>query len=117
MVRRSAEKIKEQKKAPFAGDGEIIVRNILNGEEELWGKGRVFCHTTVPKGSRIGTHRHQNESETYYILSGEGRYFDNGEWVSFKPGDVLYCGDGEAHSIMADSGDVEMICLILYHNI
>lgn len=117
MRRASDEKNVVRKPAPFNGTGDIIVRDILNGEEELWGKGRVFCHTSVPAGSCIGVHRHNNESETYYILSGHGQYFDDGAWVEFAPGDVLYCGDGETHSIKAVDEQVEMICLILFHHI
>lgn len=115
MIRRSKEKISVRKPAPFDGVGEITVRSLLNGPEEMSQKGRVFGHTTVYPGSEIGYHIHNGDSETYYILSGEGRYNDNGTIVEIGPGDVAYCAPGEGHGL-ACIGDepVEMIALILY---
>lgn len=116
MVRNSNEVKKETKNAPFQGTGEITVRSLLEGPEELYNKGRVFAHTTVYPGSRIGFHKHINESETYYILSGKGIYNDNGILTEVHPGDVFFCGDGESHGIEALDESIEMIALILYHN-
>ena len=48
------------------------------------------------------------------ILSGSGKYNDNGTIVDVQPGDVYYCGDGECHSIEAIGEPIEMIALILY---
>ena len=82
--------------------------------EEMENKGRVFGHTTVYPGSKIGLHTHKGDAETYYILSGHGKYNDNGTIVDVQPGDVYYCGDGECHSIEAIDEPIEMIALILY---
>ena len=114
MIRRSDEKTVITKPAPFDGIGEITVRNLLNGPEEMENKGRVFCHTTVHPGSQIGLHTHKGDAETYYILSGSGEYNNNGEITDVRPGDVYYCGDGECHSIKAVGEPIEMIALILY---
>ena len=95
--------------------GKITVRNLLNGPDEMYNKGRVFAHTTVYPGSRIGLHMHKGDSETYYILSGTGRYNDNGSIVDVHPGDVYFCEDGESHFIEATNEPIEMIALILYH--
>ena len=115
MIRRSEEKESERKPAPFNGTGEITVRSLLNGPEEMSQKGRVFGHTTVYPGAEIGYHIHKGDSETYYILSGNGEYNDNGTIVSISAGDVAYCAPGEGHGI-ACIGDepIEMIALILY---
>lgn len=118
MVRRKDEVVATLKPSPFEGRGNITVRELLNGEQELYKKGRVFAHTTVYPGSGIGYHVHNNESETYFIMSGTGTFNDNGQEVEFGPGDVLFTGDGEGHSIAATHGvPVEMVALILYHNI
>ena len=98
MIRRSDDKISIRKPSPFNGVGEITVRSLLNGPEEMENKGRVFGHTTVYPGSKIGLHTHKGDAETYYILSGSGKYNDNGTIVDVQPGDVYYCGDGECHS-------------------
>ena len=116
MIRLKSDINGIRKPAPFSGTGEITVRSLLEGEEEMYGKGRVFAHTTVYPGSAIGFHRHAGESETYYILSGYGSYHDNGTVVDVHPGDVCFCGDGQGHSIEAAEGPIEMIALILYHH-
>lgn len=116
MVKRKEEVHKITKPAPFEGRGEITVRDILEGSGEMYNKGRVFCHTTVYPGAGLGYHIHESESETYYILSGHGSFNDNGSIVEVGPGDVLFTGDGEGHSIEASHGEpIEMIALILYH--
>lgn len=114
MVRAKESVIQTTKPAPFNGIGEICVRDLLNGPDEMYGKGRVFAHTTVYPGSAIGYHVHTNESETYYILEGTARFNDNGTERILHPGDVAFTGSGEGHSIEAMEGPVEMIALILY---
>ena len=61
MIRRSEEKQSVRKPAPFNGVGEITVRSLLNGPEEMSQKGRVFGHTTVYPGAAIGYHVHHGE--------------------------------------------------------
>ena len=78
MIRRSIEKQVEKKPGPFNGKGQIQMAHILNGQEEMSGKGRTFAQVTVFPGSAIGYHVHQGDGETYYILSGRGKYSDNG---------------------------------------
>ena len=115
MIRRSSEKETVRKPAPFNGVGEITVRSILKGDPEMEHKGRVFGHTTVYPGSEIGFHIHNGDSETYYILSGRGRYNDNGTIVEVGAGDVTYCAPGEGHGLACIGEEpVEMIALILY---
>lgn len=118
MIRRQSEVKSVRKPAPFKGVGEITVRELLEGPEELYEKGRVFAHTTVYPGAGIGYHVHKNESETYYILSGTAKLNDNGKEVILNAGDVAFTGDGEGHSIEAVGDEpVEMIALILYHHL
>lgn len=115
MVRKKEEVLSERKQAPFDGVGEITVRSLLNGEEEMYGKGRVFAHTTVYQGAGIGYHIHKNESESYYILSGVGKFNDNGVIRTVTAGNVTFTGAGEGHSIEnAGEEPLEMIALILY---
>lgn len=115
MIRRSAERQIERKPAPFNGTGEIQVANILNGPEEMMGKGRVFVQTTVFPGTAIGYHIHQGDAEIYYILSGKGNYNDNGSIMEVGPGDITYCAPGEGHGMeCVGTEPIQMIALILY---
>lgn len=115
MIRGRDEKIYDKKPSPFNGKGEILVRSILNGAEEMYQAGRVFGHTTVYPESAIGYHMHENESETYYIISGTAKYNDNGIIKIVTAGDVTFTGAGEGHGIEVIGNEpVEMIALILY---
>lgn len=117
MVRRREELYQEKKPSPFQGRGEILVRSLLNGPDEMYEKGRVFAHTTIYPNSGLGYHVHENESETYYILSGVGRFNDNGTIRTVAAGDVTFTGCGQGHSLEAVGEEpVEMIALILYKN-
>ena len=45
MIRRSDDKISIRKPSPFNGVGEITVRSLLNGPEEMENKGRVLMYS------------------------------------------------------------------------
>lgn len=116
MVKKKENRCTVTKPSPFQGQGEIIVDDILDGPEEMYDKGRVFCHTIINPGADIGYHVHKNESETYYILNGHGTFCDNGKEIEVSPGDVLFTGDGEGHGIKASKGEsIDLVALILYH--
>lgn len=114
MIRRKADGINETKKL-FGGEGEARLRQILNGPDEMYGKGRVFSHLRLEKGCEVGWHIHRGDGETYYILRGKGEFNDNGTVVQVLPGDVTFTGDGEGHALK-NVGDetLEAIALILY---
>ena len=114
MVRKSEEKIQERCEHKFGAEGYILVRSLLNGPDEMYQKGRVFAHTTIPAGSGIGYHPHNGESETYYIYSGEGEFNDNGTLVPVHAGDVTFTGSGESHGLRNTGTEpLEIIALIL----
>lgn len=115
MIRKSNEKNTEHKPAPFGGIGDITVRHLLAGPEEMYEKGRVFAHSTLEPGCGIGYHVHEKESETYYIYSGEGEFNDNGKVIPVSAGDVTFTGCGEGHALKnTGSVPLEFIALILY---
>ena len=102
-------------KEMFGGLGETEMHRILLGADEMYGKGRLFNHVVLHPGCALGWHVHDGDSETYYILRGEGEYSDNGTLTTVGPGDVTFVGSGEGHSIRnTGEGDLEFIALILY---
>ena len=115
MIRKSQEKRVETVSQMRGGDGEITLQSILNGAEEMNQKGRLFSQITLPVGASIGFHVHEKESETFYIIAGEGKFTDNSDVVPFSVGDVLVTTAGNGHSVR-NTGNVplEMIALILY---
>ena len=114
MVRRKDERITESKML-FTGPGEAVMTKLLNGADEMYGKGRVFNHLVLHPGCGVGWHIHHDDGETYYILKGHGTYNDNGTSVEVGPGDVTFVDSEEGHALL-NSGDedLEAIALILY---
>lgn len=78
--------------------GTYTVRHLL-GEKELNGKCALYAEVTLEPGCVLGYHEHHGESESYYILSGEGAYNDNGVTRPVKIGDVTFTPDGCGHDI------------------
>lgn len=114
MIRRCDEKTTDVKKM-FGGAGEAVMHRILNGPDEMYGKGRVFSHVHLAPGSEIGWHVHNGDGETYYILKGRGLYNDNGTPVEVGPGDVTFVDSGEGHALLNNGEEeLEAIALILY---
>ncbi|MCI6260872.1 MAG: cupin domain-containing protein [Pyramidobacter sp.] len=114
MIRRGTEIALSKVENFKGGTGALLSREILM-PEEMGGHGRKFGFTTLEPGASIGTHAHEGDSETYYILKGSARYNDNGTWVDVKEGDMMHCRDGESHGIEnSDDGPLQFIALILY---
>ena len=115
MIRRSDERVVETKRELFEGEGNVTIRSLLNNPEEMYDKGRVFAHSTLQPGCSIGFHIHENESETYYIYSGEAEFNDNGTIKTVSSGDVTFTGAGEGHGIKnIGNEELEFIALIIY---
>ncbi len=114
MFRTKAEQTVEFK-CIRGGIGEAEMHKILNGVDELYGKGRMFNHMILAPGNSIGEHRHEGDNEIFYFLKGTGLYNDNGTTVRVAPGDTAVCSDGECHALVNDGAEpLEFIALILY---
>ena len=101
MIRRSDEKTVDVRKM-FDGAGEAVMHRILNGADEMYGKGRVCSILTLDPDCEIGRHKHEGDCEVFLILSGTGKYLLDGELVDVEPGDILFVDDGEEHYMLND---------------
>lgn len=114
MIRRNSDMPFEQIERFKGGAGTLVTRS-MHGPEELKGYGRKFGFSVLNPGCSIGLHTHCGDSETYYIISGKGRYNDNGVWCEVGPGDMTYCDDGESHALECLGDEpLSFIALILY---
>lgn len=112
---RTKEEVAVEHKCIRSGNGETEMHKLLNGEAELYGKGRMFNHMVIAPGNSIGEHMHSGDNEVFYFLKGTGTYNDNGTVKTVKAGDVAVCSDGEIHSLVNDGTEpLEMIALILF---
>ena len=67
----------------------------------------------VPAGCKNWPlHRHSAQWELYYILEGEGRYFNGENWSAIKPGDAVLSEPGETHQI-ENPGPADLVYLVI----
>ena len=60
---------------------------------------RLYSFVQLKPGEEVDYHMHTGESETYFILSGQGIYNDNGKKVEVTTGMVTYTPSGQGHSL------------------
>ena len=93
------------------GQGHTLVKRLLD-EKQLNGKCKLYAQVTLEPGCSLGYHEHHNESETYYILRGEGDYNDNGVIRPVKAGDITFTPDNHGHAL-ANTGNTDLVFMAL----
>lgn len=94
------------------GKGHVLIERLLD-DEQLNGKCGLYAQVTIEPGCTLGYHEHHGETETYYILSGEGSYNDNNQKsIPVKAGDVTFCPDGQGHAL-DNTGDTDLVFMAL----
>jgi mannose-6-phosphate isomerase-like protein (cupin superfamily) len=95
------------------GIGDLTREDIFTPEEGC-GKTRICAILTIPPGNSIGEHTHGPDAEMYYILSGTLQITDNGITKDLNPGDAVFTGDGNAHSVINVSSEpASMLAVIM----
>ena len=85
------------------GNGDYRVRTFEDANNRIM---RGLLHP----GASLGMHRHEQNSEIYYILSGPATVLiDDGE-EHLKAGEMHYCPMGHAHSLI-NSGNQDLVFL------
>ena len=96
-------------------DGAIKMYNYkLNTFEGQNKKVSMFSHIKLNPNEQVDFHIHNNEFESYYILSGKGLYKDNETLFELEAGDVTYTPSGSGHGIKnIGETPLEFIALIV----
>lgn len=112
MVHRQNDYRQDVRDAMRGGSGSVKIEHLW--EKELNSPTRMFSRITLEPGCSIGFHRHENEEEIFYIISGQALADDNGKEVTLYPGDTILTGNGDGHAI-ANSGStpLEMLAVII----
>ncbi|MBQ3653613.1 MAG: cupin domain-containing protein [Synergistaceae bacterium] len=84
------------------GTGIAHVHHVVT-KDELYGHGRLYARVVLPPGSCVGWHQHIHDTEPYYILSGEGDFYESAT------------GDGERTKTRVHAGDVCVIPVGYWH--
>ena len=98
MVKRNGSYPAEVMENMRGGVGAVKIERLLT-PAELNEKGRLYAIITMEPGTSIGFHIHEEEMESYYIISGEAEYVDGEETVMLHPGDTTHTPVGCGHAI------------------
>jgi len=98
MVIKIEDMKSEQRERMRGGEGTVGLLSIVPADD-LPAKARLFSVVTLQKGCSIGSHIHENETEIFYILEGEGMLNDNGVNKTLRAGDCNVCPSGHSHAI------------------
>lgn len=91
------------------GKGLVRMRGYTDGDN------RVIMMTMTP-GSAIGLHTHETDSETIYIVKGEGRMNQPQGSIPVSAGDTLHCPRGGTHALEnPGTGELVALCIIPTH--
>lgn len=107
------EDIKTKSEFNSAGEEKLYLSD-LKDFAKINPKLRMYSLAELKPGEEVGFHIHNNESEMYYILSGEGIYDDNGTEYEVHPGMVTHTPSGDGHGIRNTGTDMlRFIALII----
>ena len=77
---------------------------------QLPGNMRMFNVLTLIPGASIGYHVHENETELFYFLEGNGRVQDDDRFYDISAGDAMATPSGHGHSV-ENTGDTNLVIL------
>ncbi len=108
MVKRNADMTSDIKVEMRGGNGQAVIKNLLD-KGEYKGASRLVAIITLEPGCSIGAHIHENEEEIFYIIEGTATYNDNGKTEVLNVGDSCICLSGQEHSIANESKDETLV--------
>ena len=104
----------ERRPAPkcHGGVGALDLTTVLAGAD-IAGARLAFIHDDVlAPGVSIGVHRHEDDEEYYYILSGKGSMTLDGELFDVAAGDITAVFSGGSHGLENSSDEALRVIVI-----
>ena len=113
MLRTSKDMQIEMREKMRDGEGIVQIKHLFK-DGDLQGKTRLVAEVTIPSGGSIGYHRHDQEEEIFYCISGRGLVTDHDQDREFNTGDALVTGGGRGHSVKnVGTGPLVLMAVIL----
>lgn len=111
---KHAEKMPESVREHMrGGPGSVLVKDLL-GKEDMAAHCRLFSVLTIEQGSGIGEHDHRDETEYYWILSGEGIVTEADGEKQVQAGDLVITGGGASHAIRNETPEpLKLLAIII----
>lgn len=88
-----------QRKEKLGGSGEGCGNAFYIPIPDGGGAFTMSARIELDPGATIGCHKHAEDEEVYFIMSGKGLYTEDGESLSVSAGDVLLCRRGGSHGL------------------
>lgn len=94
------------------------IPNFKGGEKEISANMFTDSHGLIMRavlkpGASIGYHKHIDNGEVVYALSGNAKLLYNDKEMRLEAGKAHYCEMGNSHSIINDSDDdFIMFCVV-----
>ena len=100
--------------ALHGGVGRVRITKIITHKNDL-ASLHLFAKVTVDVGASIGYHEHLDDSEAYYIVSGEAIFLDHKKIPKeVTKDDFCYIYKGQGHGIInRGNTPLEMIAIVL----
>ena len=71
---------------------------------------RIFNILTLIPGASIGYHVHEEETELFYFIEGNGRVQDDDKFYDISAGDSMATFSGHGHAV-ENTGDTDLVML------
>jgi len=82
----------------------VFMRHFF-GKDETDGRLNNVEISIMP-GFGIAEHAHESAGEFFYVVSGQGAFLDQTEWVSVQAGDAFMAPVGMRHAVKSTGRDV-----------
>ena len=97
-------------KLDFNAIPEQVIPHFKGGEKEIaarmfWDGSTRIMRARLDPGATIGLHRHEDNREIIYVLSGHGTAMCDGVPEPLGPGDCHFCPEGHEHQLVNDGAE------------
>ncbi len=99
MIIKAAEIHSIHEQAPENGKGMLRLDKIHEKISPKPEKLNMYAIANLEPGGEVGYHKHEGESESYYIISGKALYNDDGIETELSAGDATFTPNGHSHGI------------------
>lgn len=98
MSIKNINSLKMQVAGHSQGDEPVLFGEAFTGKD-FAGEWDVVEYVTVPVGSAIPVHLHEQDEELYFVFQGKGILTLNGKQVEVGVGDLIVCRKGSSHGL------------------
>jgi mannose-6-phosphate isomerase-like protein (cupin superfamily) len=95
----------------FIAQDKAMVRELVSPRNSSI-KSQSIAEVRIPSGESVLEHFHEKTEEVYYILSGRGQMYVDGETETVGSGDAIIILPGQRHKI-ANNCEEDLVMLVV----